>query len=364
MNHSSSTRRSQPFRRKLALLFAWLGIALFCFGSQAQAQNIFIDPGHGGDDLGGSSNSVNGKEVTLQIAQELKRLLDADTLDTTGGGEWTTRLSRSEDIALTAQERAVMANQGNIDLFLSISLRDSPTGGTQTFSYGDKNVSSEEGLAFRNLIHEEVLNEIGLTDLGAEEANFPILQRTSMPAVLVEVGSLTSTTDAAVLTSSVEQKNIAFALLRAIQRHHGKSPHRPGAANVPTATLLFTFTSSENHPVPGVRLQIDGVEQLPRSDANGVLRVEGIAPGPHFLSAKARDHLPYEIEVDLLATKVFESEVKMEFSLDPCDPNIMDCEGVNAGCSTSSSQSPTPLLWLATLLLFFLLRKSRIPTEQ
>ncbi len=56
----------------------------------------------------------------------------------------------------------------------------------------------------------------------------------------------------------------------------------PLAAQKP-ATLVVEVVDSAGRPLPGTRLEVSGVREVSRAGADGVARVEGIAPGSRML---------------------------------------------------------------------------------
>jgi len=75
-------------------------------------KNIMLDPGHGGSDPGAIGNGYQEKQLnmdfTLKIANHLKKL-GANVI-----------LTRTNDVYLSLDQRAQLANKQNVDLFISI----------------------------------------------------------------------------------------------------------------------------------------------------------------------------------------------------------------------------------------------------
>ncbi|MCB0364601.1 MAG: N-acetylmuramoyl-L-alanine amidase [Bdellovibrionaceae bacterium] len=91
---------------------------LLAFASGAKPlERIVIDPGHGGMDKGAVYNSLQEKEITLQISKRLqKKLVDQG---------WIVFLTRDSDRHLSLAERAQAAREFNGDLFLSVHINSS-----------------------------------------------------------------------------------------------------------------------------------------------------------------------------------------------------------------------------------------------
>lgn len=196
------------------------------------AVRIVIDPGHGGSDPGAAANGLVEKELNLQVALRLRDLLELDSADTLGGGEWDVRLTRTTDVTVSLAERVTLANTWPADRFVSIhhnAFSSSAANGTETFSFASGTTSAN----LRDRVQEELLLGLGLADRGPKTANFYVLRETTMPATLSEGGFLTSPIDSMVLASPAAWDASAEAHLFAIQRHYGIAPYLPQPA-VPT----------------------------------------------------------------------------------------------------------------------------------
>jgi N-acetylmuramoyl-L-alanine amidase len=65
-------------------------LALILFAAPVSAQTlIVIDPGHGGNDPGGTGTGLRKKDVVLDTSKRFRALLNADTADDAGGGSST-----------------------------------------------------------------------------------------------------------------------------------------------------------------------------------------------------------------------------------------------------------------------------------
>ncbi|MEZ6017887.1 MAG: N-acetylmuramoyl-L-alanine amidase [Planctomycetota bacterium] len=192
---------------------------------------VVIDPGHGGTDPGAVANGLTEKVLNLEVALRLRDLLDLDTADPLGGGEWDVRLTRTTDVTVSLADRVTLANTWPADRFVSIhhnAFSSSAANGTETFSYAAGTISAD----LRDRVQEELLLGLGLADRGSKTANFYVLRETTMPASLSEGGFLTSPIDASVLASPATWQASAEAHLFALQRHFGLAPYLP-QANAP-----------------------------------------------------------------------------------------------------------------------------------
>ena len=248
--------------------------------SSALAQSIVIDPGHGGGDPGGTGLGLEEKNIVLDTSTRFRDLLETDTEDTTGGGAWTTHLTRETDEFIELAARSAYANALDADRFLSVhanAFATASANGTETFSYSDTGT----GANLRNLIQEEMVAAWQLTDRGNKTGNFSVLRNTAMPAELHELGFLTNTTDAQKLGDADERQLAALAHLHGLQRHYGLAPHTPTSPMVPPippalprppSTIDITVADKFG-PVANAIIFLNGMKRG-HSDDEGFFRIE------------------------------------------------------------------------------------------
>lgn len=213
---------------------------------------IVLDPGHGGADTGAvGPTGLQEKDLTLAIARLVARQLRGSGL-----GVVLTR-DGDEEVGLVA--RTEIANRSDADLFLSIHANATvgPSAhGAETY-FLDAEATDEDArttsalendvtglrrgglrdrggpleillwdMAQQQYLEESSdlaeavqaqLNELaGTADRGVKQANFLVLRGATMPAVLVEVGFLSSPTEERALRTLQFQQATAEALVRAI----------------------------------------------------------------------------------------------------------------------------------------------------
>ena len=185
-----------------------------------------IDPGHGGYDPGAVGPSgLKEKDVTLSVA-----LLLAQELKAAGQEVILTRDSDNTpwdpDDDLWA--RCNIANQFGANVFISIhaNAAGSPQGkGMEVYttkgqtgadpiaeSIADSMIAAFPGLVFRADMSD------GDKD---KEANYYVLVKTNMPAVLVELAFISNPTEEALLRSPDYQKKAAEAIFQGLVKLYG-----------------------------------------------------------------------------------------------------------------------------------------------
>jgi len=171
---------------------------------------VMVDPGHGGKDPGAVGiGGLREKDVILPIAQEVAALLEKQGVQAV--------LTRNSDYFVDLAPRVTMAERVNANLFVSIhanaiSLSRPDVNGLETYYF-----SSGQRLA--QTIHNNILQTVTIQDRGVRRARFYVLRKTSMPAVLVEVGFVTGRDDSAKLNDPNHRSQTAQAIARGILQY-------------------------------------------------------------------------------------------------------------------------------------------------
>ncbi len=190
-----------------------------------KGNTVMLDPGHGGYDPGAiTKQGVYEKSINLQIALKVKEMLGPSGIEIF--------LTRDEDIdyvpegvrgrttkkQLDLNHRIDMAKDVNADVFVSIHVNATATGqesGSETFYH----YQSETGKRLAELIQQEMIKIPGMNRRIAKPGDFYITKNTSMPAVIVEVGYLSSLKEQKKLQQSWYQEQLARAIAKGIANY-------------------------------------------------------------------------------------------------------------------------------------------------
>lgn len=148
---------------------------------------VVIDAGHGGANPGAVYNGRQEKDDALALALAVGGILEANGIDVF--------YTRTTDIYETPYQKAMEANDIGADYFVSIHRNSSPYPnqytGIESLVY---NRYSEAARMAYNINAQ--LEEVGFVNHGVQERpNLVVLNRTKMPAVLVEVGFINNDKD-------------------------------------------------------------------------------------------------------------------------------------------------------------------------
>lgn len=168
--------------------------------------SIMIDAGHGGSDPGAVFNGRQEKDDTLRLALAVGEILQNNGIDV--------QYTRTTDVYETPFQKAQEANNAGVDFFVSIHRNsfpvDNQVSGVETLVYDKSGIKYEMA---QNI--NEQLESVGFVNLGVKERpNLIVLKRTTMPAVLVEVGFINSDVDNRIFDNEFE--DIAQAIARGI----------------------------------------------------------------------------------------------------------------------------------------------------
>jgi N-acetylmuramoyl-L-alanine amidase len=169
---------------------------------------IFIDAGHGGTNPG-AVNSYGMKEavINLDVALRLGRILEEKGYNIV--------YSRTDDTTVSLTDRAYSANVAGASYFISIhcnSNENPAINGTETFYYRDNSVGED----FAIVVNNALVKEIGTKNLGTFSANFAVLRKTSMPAILVELAFISNPQEAELLSETSFREKCAIGIANGV----------------------------------------------------------------------------------------------------------------------------------------------------
>jgi N-acetylmuramoyl-L-alanine amidase len=232
----------------------------------ARLATIVIDAGHGGEDPGAiGRRGSREKDITLNIARRLKKLVDAEPT-------MRALLTRDGDYFLPLGTRVDKARAVKADLLVSIhadAFKRPNVRGSSVFALSDRRATSEMARILANRENEsDLVGGVALTKkddhvkrtivdlsqtatidhslrlgnsvlkrLGAvndlhkpsvEQASFAVLTAHDVPSILVETAFISNPDEERRLNDEVYQDKLARAILEGIREYVAKHPPRPG----------------------------------------------------------------------------------------------------------------------------------------
>lgn len=224
-------------------------------------RTVVIDPGHGGKDPGATGiGGLREKDVNLRLSKLLAKKLRAEGFEVV--------LTRTDDRYLDLEQRTVIAESKQADLFISIhanASRRKRTRGIETY-YLDANherhaldvASRENGVPHRQMdslqrtlaklrvqelstdserlagaVHGSLVGGLGkkyrgVHDLGVKKGPFYVLFLSSIPSILVESGFLTNPHDVKLLRERSYLERAASHIASGVVRYREGAVHYAG----------------------------------------------------------------------------------------------------------------------------------------
>lgn len=218
---------------------------------------IVLDAGHGGADPGAIAiNGMKEKNITLAMARLLKERLEST-------GRYRVLMTRDRDVFIRLRDRIQFARDHNANLFVSLhadSIRRRNVRGASVYTLSDTASDSETArlaerenradaivgidlsveeddvadilidLAMRDTMNQSKIladnivaafqqNRIQTLENPHRSAGFAVLKATDVPAILVEIGFLSSPKEAKLLTQKEHREKIVQALTDGIERY-------------------------------------------------------------------------------------------------------------------------------------------------
>ncbi len=226
--------------------------------SAHKKMRIVVDPGHGGKDPGAVRSRMREKDWNLAVGKELAALLKKAGFEV--------KMTRDNDTFIALSERSKMSNNFKADLFISVHTNASKNSGAHGFQVyfrsekaTDKEAADVAAMENEAMQYEEVhynfvdallqslaknefVNEssklagyvrnsvykqpgIGIAvnqNSSVRQANFYVLKGVNSPAVLVEMGYISSPKDRARLSQKAVQKKMAQGIFNGVRDYAKK----------------------------------------------------------------------------------------------------------------------------------------------
>ncbi|RKV81454.1 MAG: N-acetylmuramoyl-L-alanine amidase [Alloprevotella sp.] len=259
---------------------------------------LVIDAGHGGKDAGAVGQLTKEKDINLNVALALGRLVEKNCPDV------KVIYTRKTDVFVTLQGRAEIANRNKANLFISVHTNSSPVGkaapmGAETYTLGMHRAAdnlevakrensvitqennykqtyhnfdprkSESYIIFEFLQDRNMQQSVDLAraiqrnytssgrkNKGVHQAGFLVLRATSMPSVLTELGFISNAEEEKFLHSQEGVATLARAIFEGFksyrQKHYAQdvAPTENGNDEGENQTLVAENEPNSDAPSP------------------------------------------------------------------------------------------------------------------
>lgn len=278
-------------------LFFSLCFLLTVVVGSAKDFTVVIDAGHGGKDPGALSanGKVREKDITLKVA-----LLVGESI-VKKHPEVKVLYTRKSDVFVGLNDRARMANKADADLFISIHVNaaeNRSAKGAETYTLGVEEARTErnleiakrengvillednhektyanfnpnspesyiifeymqsefvkESIHIAQYVQSNFANDANRLDRGVRQAGFLVLNATSMPSILVELGYISNAEEAKYLASATAQQHLSSCISKAFDRYYADLKKLSDGATHPAVSEPTEVVEEQPASVPVV----------------------------------------------------------------------------------------------------------------
>ena len=295
----------------MALICAFISTASAEEGAQnsIKIKTVVLDAGHGGKDTGAISKNgaIKEKDITLSVALKLGKMINSNYPDV------KVVYTRKRDEYIELSKRAEIANRNKADLFISIhvnSQKGTTATGTETFVMGTHKSSSnfeicklensvivleedyqskyegfdpnspesyiifsllqnthlEQSLKFAALIQDNFKLGPIKVNRGVKQGGLLVLWKTTMPAVLTEIGFISNPAESNQLRRDAVQSQIAARIFNAFAKY--KTDYEGGAPKlIPDNEMPSQSAEQQDASVASAEQQEAAVESAEQQEA-------------------------------------------------------------------------------------------------
>ncbi len=171
-------------------------------------RKVVIDAGHGGSDYGAIRNNINEKDITLDVAKQVR-----DMLVKKG---YIVQMTRDGDEYVSLQDRVAISENFEPDIFISIHVNSSTgteASGVETHYY------HQESLLLAQTLHASLASAIDTKNRGLFKSKFYVINHTTDPAILMEIGFISNDKERAELNGSARKKATAKAIVEGVENY-------------------------------------------------------------------------------------------------------------------------------------------------
>ena len=170
---------------------------------------VVIDAGHGGTDCGATRAGIKESDINLAVAQRVEAILKQKG--------YKVYMTRSGDQTVSLQERVDIAEGKDEDVFVSIHVNSSentsPTG-VETHYYHQYSYN------LAKCIQAELAKNVTESpNRGLIKSRFYVINHTTKPAVLVEIGFISNEKERMQLVSADRQQRTAKAIAEGVMNY-------------------------------------------------------------------------------------------------------------------------------------------------
>ncbi len=167
---------------------------------------VVLDAGHGGSDYGAIREGINEKDITLDVTQRVESILRSKG--------YKVALTRKNDVYVSLEDRVDFSEKEEPEIFVSIHVNSAVStdpSGIETHYYHEYSKELAE------VVHKHLVKEIPNTkNRGLFKSKFYVINHTTVPAILVEMGFLSNENERNELLTDNRKQKTAKAIAEGI----------------------------------------------------------------------------------------------------------------------------------------------------
>ena len=175
---------------------------------QKDKQTVVLDAGHGGSDTGAIGANIYEKDITLDITKRVEKILKEKGYDV--------KMTRTDDSYVSLQDRVTFSESYSPDIFVSVHVNSSvkpEITGIETHYY------HQESMSLAQTVHASLASTIHSNDRGLFKSKFYVINHTTSPAILIEIGFISNEEERNQMLSETRKQQTAQSIADGIQKY-------------------------------------------------------------------------------------------------------------------------------------------------
>ena len=186
---------------------------------------VVLDAGHGGTDPGAQAGGYKEKDITYSIIYTYaKEYFNQPTSNV------KVYWSRYDDTFVSLSDRAVYASKIGADLFVSLHMNSATSTtaqGAESYYCVSNNKTLSNGINSKimaEMYQKALVDVLGMKSRGVKTANYYVIKNNTVPAVLLELGFISNSSDRSKLSDPEFQKSTAEQIYQVTENIFAQYP--------------------------------------------------------------------------------------------------------------------------------------------
>lgn len=171
-------------------------------------KKVVIDAGHGGTDVGATGGGIYEKNITLDVSKRVESILKQRG--------YQVLMTRPDDKFVSLQDRVTISENYSPNIFVSIHVNSSvrpEITGVETHYY------HQYSMSLAQTVHSAFASEVQSPNRGLFKSKFYVINHTTCPAILVEIGFISNANERAQLVSEKRKQATAKSIADGIDNY-------------------------------------------------------------------------------------------------------------------------------------------------